>query len=278
MLFFFEGGPQSFEHTHFDKGQFMLEAYGEALAVDPGTIDYSRPFSVHLKSTRFHNVITINGKNQSYQDAEQAVIIRSLQEESLYSVLRADLSMSYKELSVYNRLILFVRPDYLLVLDEVDSLEPGLEWNLHSKGSYSKVEVGDRAQAASDEQAESDVEASYTHTYRADARLAGMHVAVVSDQPLTSELATYTNDDKVLSHHLALRTDRTCTRLKLAALLLPYPHETKGGFIQTDIQIQRTNSGAVFTVRGSFGLDQIVCNFDDMRVHVERGEGNMIDV
>src|SRR5690606_30300390 len=138
-LFFFEGGPQSFEHTHLDKGQFILEAYGESLATDPGTIDYSRPFSTLLKATKFHNVITVNGKDQSYKDASKAVIIRSLEERERYHFLHADLSNSYKELACYHRKILFVRPDYWLILDEADALEAGLEWNLHSKGSYREL-------------------------------------------------------------------------------------------------------------------------------------------
>jgi hypothetical protein len=288
LLFFFEGGKQSFEHTHYDKGQFMLEAYGEGLAVDPGTIEYSRPFASYLKSTRFHNVITVNGKNQSYKDPDQAVMIRSLHADKRYSCLRADLSNSYKELSVYNRTILFVRPDYLLVLDEVESLEAGLEWNLHSKGSYRKAGEGDTAvtmhKAAAqalhrqDNESEAAAAKSDVLVFQAETQRAGMHIGVISDHALTPEFASYTNEDKVLSHHLALRTDRGCMNLKLAAVLLPYPLDPTKGRIQTEIQAHRSSSGAVFTVSGSFGIDRIVCSFDDMRVLVERGDNSIIKV
>ncbi|GGD49531.1 heparinase II/III domain-containing protein [Paenibacillus nasutitermitis] len=258
-LFFFEGGPQSFEHTHYDKGQFLLEAFGETLVVDPGTITYNRPFSTLLKASKFHNVVTVNGKDQSYKDPSQAVGIKALREEQDYDYLHADLTHSYQELSVYNRRILFVRPDYWLLYDEVDAIEPGLEWNLHSKGMFFALEPDGRS----------------LH-FIAQAPQAGLRVAVAADQSLTAKTATYSDEGVVLSHHLALHTGRSAAKLRLAAILCPYAGEDENAVNAITIQTESSKEGAVFTVNGSFGSDRVTCSFEDGIFRVERGSGCMI--
>lgn len=48
-------------HTHEDKGSFVLEFAGEALAVDPGTCDYSSPFAGLYKNCERHNMLVPYG-------------------------------------------------------------------------------------------------------------------------------------------------------------------------------------------------------------------------
>lgn len=258
-LFFFEGGAQSFEHTHFDKGQFIIEAYGESLATDPGMIVYSRPFSTLLKATRFHNVITVNGKDQSYRDASRAVLFRELSEGEGYRYMDADLTDSYKELAVCRRRILFVKPDYWLVMDEADSTEPGLEWNLHSKGLFHVLKEGEEVLC-----------------FRAQARLAGMAAAIVADTPLSPRFASYTDEGETLSHHVSLHTGRDVSRFKLAALLVPYKGTLGDGEAAVTSTAVRTAAGAEFVVSGDFGTDRVFCNFHDNSVLVQRGDGAII--
>ncbi|RXZ79900.1 hypothetical protein EBB07_21170 [Paenibacillaceae bacterium] len=262
-LFFFEGGPQSFEHTHYDKGHFVLEAFGESLVTDPGTIKYSRPFSTLLKATKFHNVITVNGKDQSYRDASEAVVIRALVEHMDYDFLHVDLTNSYQELAAYQRRIVFVRPDYWLVLDEVEAMEPGLEWNLHSKGVFSSLELaGD----------------GHGLHYIAQAPLAGLRLAVVADESLTPVTASYIDEEIVLSHHLALQTSRSAKQLKLAAVLVPYAGEYANSGKDANAvnsEARRSGDDAVFTVSGSFGSDTITCSLGAEPIHGKLGEGSI---
>lgn len=262
-LLFFEGGPQTFEHTHYDKGQFILEAYGETLAADPGTIDYSKPFSTLVKGSKFHNIVTVNGKDQSYKDADKAVVIQSLVEAETYDFLHVDLSNAYKELARYDRRILFVRPDYWLILDDVVSLEGGLEWNFHSHGSFEQL-AGDRAS--------NDGHADLFH-YIAQASRGGLRMTVVSDELLTPVLASYIDDGSLLSHHLSLETARDVKQLKLAAVLVPYAGQYADAEQQVGVQVERDTEGATFTVTGSFGVDRITWRYGDMHISVARDGG-----
>lgn len=259
-LMFFEGGPQSFEHTHYDKGNFIIEAYGETLAADPGMVKYSRPFATQLKGSVFHNVVTVGGRDQSYRDAQRAVDIRSLRSEHGNEWLHADLRNSYRELERYERRIAFVRPDYWLLIDTVDSLEEGLCWNFHSKGEFQVDEPeGDR----------------HLFAARAVAANAALALAVVSDEPLTPAYAEYTDEGEVLSRHLMLRPATSSKRLRLAALLAPYPLD---GSTPITIQALRDaeTGAAAFEVAGSFGVDRIRCDAETGRATVRRagsGEG-----
>lgn len=48
-------------HTHEDKGSFILEYAGQTFAMDPGTCDYSSPFSMLYKHCQRHNVLVPAG-------------------------------------------------------------------------------------------------------------------------------------------------------------------------------------------------------------------------
>lgn len=48
-------------HTHEDKGSFVLEYAGQTFAMDPGTCDYSSPYSMMYKYCQRHNVLVPAG-------------------------------------------------------------------------------------------------------------------------------------------------------------------------------------------------------------------------
>jgi hypothetical protein len=48
-------------HTHEDKGHFVLEFAGETFAMDPGTCDYSSPFSALMQNCERHNMLLPTG-------------------------------------------------------------------------------------------------------------------------------------------------------------------------------------------------------------------------
>ena len=52
----FIGGPAGAGHGHDDRGSFVLEAYGEELAVDRGQMPYLDPRSSTIKFARYHNL------------------------------------------------------------------------------------------------------------------------------------------------------------------------------------------------------------------------------
>jgi hypothetical protein len=59
ILFF--GNKADADHTHEDKGSFILEFAGETFALDPGTCDYANPLSHVLKQCQRHNMLVPYG-------------------------------------------------------------------------------------------------------------------------------------------------------------------------------------------------------------------------
>lgn len=52
------GAPARAGHSHEDKGSFVIEAFGEEIAIDRGQMEYSDPRCGVLKAARYHNVLT----------------------------------------------------------------------------------------------------------------------------------------------------------------------------------------------------------------------------
>jgi hypothetical protein len=246
ILFFFEGGPQTFEHCHFDKGQFILEAYGERFAADPGVIRYEDPASLTFKNTAYHNLVTVNGQNQSYKDPDKAVILERVSFGEQFDYIAADLGNSYRELNRCRRYVLFVRPDYFLVLDEIDSSVPGLEWNYHSCVPIEAINLS-------------------SGLIKLEGEQASMILAIGSDQPLEAATGTSSEDDTVITYDLRLTPPKESTSLHLAALLVPYPADEERNGNGPEVRVDSTEGGVIFTVRGHWGSDQVACTFDEFR-------------
>ena len=51
-------------HDHRDRNSFILEAFGERLAIDPGQIDYADPAHQELKKAFLHSTLTVDGRDQ----------------------------------------------------------------------------------------------------------------------------------------------------------------------------------------------------------------------
>jgi hypothetical protein len=265
---FFEGGPQVGDHTHPDKGQFILEAYGERLAADPGMCDYSDPAHLSFKSTYRHNLVTVGGKDQSYRDALHAVVIRRLDSsDPSATLIDADLSGAYKELSSYDRRILFVRAalPYVVVVDEVecvagagDGAAAELAWNFHARGGIEAVAAAPGGSAAT---------GAAIRRYRVSAERAGMHLLVGSPQPLEPVFATTEAASGVFTRDLSLRTSGAQASLRIAALLAPFPLATEAALT---VEAAADRDGIRFMVSGPWGRDVVVCRFGDAP-RLERG-------
>lgn len=249
MLFFLEGGAQGFQHSHFDKGQFIVEAYGERLATDPGVVRYEDPAHLLYKKTSYHNLVTANGKDQEYKDPRKAVVLRNVRFERQYDYLEAELANSYKQLRRYLRRVLFVRPDYLLVADEVLAEEPGLEWNFHSEAPITGIDLASGRIALEGEKA-------------------GMDIGIGCVDALVPSVGTFSGGGKVISYNLRLSQKQKSGVMSLAALLLPYPKEGKNaGFKRSgpQVQVEMGSEAVTFTVTGRWGRDYVICDL--------RGEG-----
>ncbi|WP_135553481.1 heparinase II/III domain-containing protein [Paenibacillus cymbidii] len=260
-LLLFEGGPQSFEHTHHDKGQFVLEAYGELLALDPGMISYSDPTHRELTRTGMHNALTIGGRNQAYKDAARAAIVEKLHDEPRYAYICADLANSYRELTSYKRRIVFVKPYYVLVLDDIAAAEAeSMEWNFHSIGKLRAD--GTRASA--------------------HAAKAGLELAFASSCPLaftTTETSgvRHKGDDPVyICSNLIVSPQQQAKEWQLGALLAPYRIEEGAAGKPSIACVAAADGTYAFTATGAWGMDRIEWRTRDefgSVVHIERHAG-----
>lgn len=59
----FIGGPAGAGHGHDDRGSFVLEAFGEELAIERGQMPYVDPRSATIKQARYHNLAIPHDEN-----------------------------------------------------------------------------------------------------------------------------------------------------------------------------------------------------------------------
>ncbi len=127
-------------HAHADTLSFELAAHGRTLLVDPGTFTYtgSKEERDYFRSSAAHNTLTIDGESSSTSDGpfswKQVANARTLK---WISRPRFDFFMGqhdgYMRLSppaLHRRSILFLKNDYWIVVDEVET-EGTHEYNLH---------------------------------------------------------------------------------------------------------------------------------------------------
>ncbi|WP_135555118.1 heparinase II/III domain-containing protein [Paenibacillus cymbidii] len=235
ILVFFEGGKQTFEHTHFDKGHFAIQAFGDYVAADPGMLHYDKPEHVQYVRSTYHNIATIRGANQSYRDAEHAVVLRECEDGEDVQYLLADLANSYKELERYDRTLLFVRPHYVVVLDELAAAGGGMEWNFHSRGAFRAAGPG---------------------CFVAEGAKAGLALRYACDVPLRERLDGYRDDERNVTHKLELCPDPAATAMNIAAIIAPYP--LAGSQPSIGVTCEPVTGGAAFTVSGPWGSDRVI--------------------
>jgi len=121
-------------HTHSDMLDFEVYAYGKALAVDAGIgLTYDDPLYVPwYKSSRAHNMVTVNDRNMERESVEGENIRWS--SNSLLEYFSGE-HRGYEQLGVrHRRQILFVNHSYWVILDDLKCENGGdtLSWYFHT--------------------------------------------------------------------------------------------------------------------------------------------------
>lgn len=133
--FLFDGGPFGAGHQHEDKLSFELYAFGTPFIVDPGITSYMREaWTEYYRDTFSHNTVLVNGRPQNRRHTEsRKQYVQSVRGENLWACGRvADFVMSqyrsgYRGLDQdirHRRAVLFVRPDYWCIFDEIVVMNP----------------------------------------------------------------------------------------------------------------------------------------------------------
>ncbi len=113
-------------HSHCDENSVIVAAYGKTLLRDSGVFSYTPedPYRVWGISTRSHNTVEIDGKNQLKYDFVHEVPggkIHELSDDEKISRVSQS-SYAYPE-AEHKRTIIFVKPDIFVICDDMLPLD-----------------------------------------------------------------------------------------------------------------------------------------------------------
>ena len=125
ILFALECGEYG-SHGHADQGGFVLTAYGEHLVDDTG-------YGGWEAESESHSVVLIDGKGQRSSGMLGAV--RDFLHTDTMDYFEADSTAAYAPAESVKRHVVFMRPGYFIVADEVrkDDAPHEYQWLLHSQ-------------------------------------------------------------------------------------------------------------------------------------------------
>jgi hypothetical protein len=138
---YFKSSPYgSYNHSHADQNSFVVNAAGQPLAIDSGYYDgYMTPhWWQWYKQTRAHNAITFDGgQGQSVYEGSGQLgpgAMTGFTHRPDYGIVQGDATQAYGgALSRAQRSLVYLRPDLLLVYDNLASATPRQwEWNVHA--------------------------------------------------------------------------------------------------------------------------------------------------
>ncbi len=147
ILFAMKGGHNDWDHHHLDHNTFILNAYGERLIIDHGYAWATPPDRIpYANDTIAHNTLLVNGKGQldgatNYAGGrgawEHFTPLSDFINTEHYDGITGNAKCAYAEdlLREYIRQVMFIRPDYFFIFDNVEADEPStFEWLFHTFG------------------------------------------------------------------------------------------------------------------------------------------------
>lgn len=235
----------SFSHSHGDQNSFLLNAYGQALAIDSGY--YPEYGTAHdelwTRQTKAHNDILVAGRGQPPYTWAAGGRIESFERQGIITLVRGQAAEAYN----------LPQPEYVTTLwqkllkEPVPSMEPrveSFERTLVFIGSHTRpvIIVSDylKASAAANfdwllhtlNSMETDAGTGSISVRSGSVRLA---VRLVSTGPLTFSQSSgfpippetvtdtaYPNPPKETQWHLSAHSEQAAPEIKFLAVLVPY--------------------------------------------------------
>jgi hypothetical protein len=134
-------------HSQLDANSFVISTQGERLLIDEGIWPYGHKlgffdyasgqrFNFDANGTIGHNTLMVDGKGQVH-GAEYSGKIHAFTAGDEVDIAVGDATLAYGgKLEKYLRTLAFVKPDVLLVYDQVSADKPRLlEWLFHHRAS-----------------------------------------------------------------------------------------------------------------------------------------------
>ncbi|HTS19903.1 MAG TPA: heparinase II/III family protein [Verrucomicrobiae bacterium] len=141
----FKSSPYgSFSHSHADQNAFILNAYGEGLAINSAYREYHRsPFHKQWTwQTKSKNDLLIDGLGQKAQDKKATGKITRFEAKNRYVWTTGDATVAYQSMQPKGRVervtrdLVFIDQRYVVLRDRVELAIPGtLSWLLHAEKS-----------------------------------------------------------------------------------------------------------------------------------------------
>lgn len=142
---FFDIGPLSIGHSHYDKLHLSISAYGRDILVDGGRYTYNPgAWRTYFKGSPSHNVLLIGGAGQGkYEQEATAPVSRQCAITPDIDYARGTFTGSWVGASgriEHTRVLVYVRGQYWVVVDRVKSKRPReikALWHFHPDCSVS---------------------------------------------------------------------------------------------------------------------------------------------
>lgn len=139
VTFALRSGPFWAGHQHEDQNSFVLNAYGEKLAIDSGYYDWfgSPHFTQYSVLTRAHNAILVDGKDQGSRKAGMDGAITSWFDSPGYGFTVGSITkptMYESRLKSWDRCALFIKPGFVILQDTLSAAQDSAQydWLLHT--------------------------------------------------------------------------------------------------------------------------------------------------
>ncbi len=214
-----KGGHNDWDHHHLDHNSFVLHGFGERLLIDQGYAWPTPPSEIpYANDTLAHNTLLVNGKGQldgathyagGRGEYEHFTPLSDYVTTELYDAAMGDAKRVYppEDLSEYIRQVLFMRPNYFVLFDAVESPSPSVfEWLFHS---YGRIEVDG-------------------HTVRISSGKAALFIKVLTPDRFDHELASHSMEGspnrqlrQLTDTYIRLRPSENSQQANLMALLYP---------------------------------------------------------
>ena len=132
----FHSGRYFAGHQHADQNHFVINAYGDKLAIDGGYYDWwgSRHFAAYSAKTVAHNTILVDGKGQDWIKDGSDGVTRLYFDSQNFGFVSGDAAKVYQDrVKQFDRDLLFVKPGLVFVYDRLQAAKPAVfSWLLHS--------------------------------------------------------------------------------------------------------------------------------------------------
>jgi hypothetical protein len=139
----FKSSPYgSFSHSHADQNAFILNAYGENLAINSGYREFHRSphHSGWTWQTKSKNALLLDGKGQKPQELTATGRIQNYKTGPRYTWATGDATAAYQSMQPEGRVksvlrdLVFIDQRYLVIRDRVELAGPAkLTWLLHAE-------------------------------------------------------------------------------------------------------------------------------------------------